>query len=40
MSFLLPEEKGFKHAVIIVRRESGRTPHSWPASVHPVLQRV
>jgi single-stranded-DNA-specific exonuclease len=36
----LPGGEGFKHAAIIVRRESSRTPHRWPASVHPVLQRV
>ena len=27
-------------ALRIVRRESSRPPHGWPASVHPVLQRV
>ncbi|MBN8737308.1 MAG: single-stranded-DNA-specific exonuclease RecJ [Xanthomonadales bacterium] len=36
----LPGGEGFKHAAIIVRRESTRAPHDWPVSMHPVLQQV
>lgn len=36
----LPEGEGHKRAVMIVRRQLSSTPHGWPASIHPVLQRV